>query len=190
MPGEAEFRSRNRLPGRTKRAASSATASVFDAVTAEITRSLAAHNACIDGWAVTPAVAAWPRSASWRGGIGELEVPGAGAFHAGLGFEPAAEYFADLAVADEADVSNVHSVSWLLPWNFCTRDDFAPAPDVAGQMFAQLCRRAALGHQVQLQQALLHVRQGQRRQHLAIEPRDHRCVASWQARPGRSRTTR
>ena len=73
-----------------KRAASSATASVLDAVTAEITRSLAAHNACIDGWAVTPALAAWRTLRVLASGIGELEVPGAGAFHAGLGFQPAA----------------------------------------------------------------------------------------------------
>ena len=47
-------------------------------------------------------------SAAWRGGVGELQVPGADGRHTALVLEPGAENLADLAVADEADVADVH----------------------------------------------------------------------------------
>ena len=58
VPGDAELRSRNTVPGRMCSAASCATASVFDAVTAEMMQSQRAHSACIASAATTPACAA------------------------------------------------------------------------------------------------------------------------------------
>ena len=53
--GHPEFKLRNNVPGLTWAAASCATASVLDAVTAEISQSACAHRTCMDAQAETPA---------------------------------------------------------------------------------------------------------------------------------------
>ena len=62
VPGEAEFRSRNTLPGRMCGATASATASVFEAVTAEISNVDFAHRPA------TPSQASMPNAAAWASG--------------------------------------------------------------------------------------------------------------------------